>query len=238
MAPHDNLVIDIHLRADKFLRRVDDLKKFLALVTGNSQTSGNPRWSSESRDARALAIVCVMAELESFTKYLIQETHMAINSSAVTMGDLRSSLRQLAAHTTFESLRELNDHSKLWERRKYATTLDACAEPVELPVNRRQAQPPLDGRTLKPEHFNRLWEIYGLPGLSFPSAAWSASLQKMAMLRNDVAHGNISYVEIFQQAGVALSDVERYVDDIVEFLIHLVDSWCQYLSATGYLKGP
>ncbi|MFJ9189357.1 MAE_28990/MAE_18760 family HEPN-like nuclease [Streptomyces globisporus] len=238
MAPHENLVTDIHLRADKFLRRVDDLKKFLALVTGNSQTSGNPRWASESRDARALAIVCVMAELESFTKYLIQETHVAINSSTATVGDLRSSLRQLAAHTTFESLRELNDHSKLWERRKYATTLDVCAEPVDLPVNRRQAQPPLDGKTLKPEHFNRLWEIYGIPGHSFPSATWGTSLQKMAMLRNDVAHGNISYVEIFQQAGVSLSDVERYVDDIVEFLIHLVESWCRYLSATGYLKAP
>jgi hypothetical protein len=179
-----------------------------------------------------------MAELESFTKYLIQETHIAINASNVKVGDLRPSLRQLAAHTTFESLRELNDHGRLWERRKYATTLDACVEPVEFPVNRRQAQPPLDGKTLKPEHFNRLWEIYGLPGLSFPVASWSASLQKMAMLRNDVAHGNIPYSEIFQQAGTAVPDVERYVDDVVEFLIHLVDSWCQYLSGTGYLKTP
>ncbi|MFI2910064.1 HEPN domain-containing protein [Streptomyces sp. PDY-4] len=238
MAPHDSLVTDIHLRADKFLRRVDDLKKFLALVTGSPQRPQNPRWASESRDARALAIVCVMAEMEAFAKYLIQETHMAINGSSVKVGDLRPSLRQLAAHTTFESLRELNDHGKLWERRKYATTLEACSEFVEFPLNRKQAQPPLDGKTLKPEHFNRLWDIYGLPGVSFPFASWSASLQKLAMLRNDVAHGNIPYVEIFQQAGTSVADVERYVDDIVEFLIHLVDSWCQYLSMTGYLKGP
>ncbi|MGF3132784.1 MAE_28990/MAE_18760 family HEPN-like nuclease [Streptomyces albidoflavus] len=238
MAPHEKLVEEIHLRADRFLRRVDDLKNFLALVTGVPQGSGIPRWASESRDARALAIVCVMAEMESFTKYFIQETHAAINSSSVKIGDLRPSLRQLAAHAAFESLRELNDHGKLWERRKYATTLDSCAEPVELPVNRKQAQPPLDGKTLKPEHFNRLWEIYGIPGISFPFATWGASLQKLAMLRNDVAHGNIPYVEVFQQAGVAVSDIERYVDDVVEFLIHLVDSWCLYLSGSGYLKSP
>ncbi|MFF0432393.1 HEPN domain-containing protein [Streptomyces sp. NPDC004327] len=228
---------EIHDRADRFLRRVDDLKNFLALVTGRSAT-GNLQWASESRDARALAIVCSMAELESFTKYLIQDTHSALNASTIQVGDLRATLRQLAAHTTFESLRELNDHGKLWERRRYATTLDACAEPAEFPINRKQAQPPLDGKTLKPEHFNRLWEIYGLPGVSFPVASWGASLQKMAMLRNDVAHGNIAYTEIFQQAGVAIADVERYVDDIVEFLIHLVDSWSQYLNARGYLKSP
>ncbi|MFE3073535.1 HEPN domain-containing protein [Streptomyces sp. NPDC059247] len=236
MAQHDALVNEIHLRADRFLRRVDDLKKFLALVSGHAANTAHVRWDSESRDARALAIVCVMAELESFTKYLIQETHADLNTHTIKVGDLRSSLRQLAAHTTFESLRELNDHSRLWERRKYATTLDSCTEPAEFPINRRQAQPPLDGRTLKPEHFNRLWEIYGLSGLSFPFASWSASLQKMAMLRNDIAHGNIPYIEIFQQAGVRVSDVERYVDDIAEFLIHLVDSWCNYLSTQAYMN--
>ncbi|GAA1070510.1 hypothetical protein F4556_004196 [Kitasatospora gansuensis] len=235
MATHDALIGEVESHGDQLLRRSDDLKKFLALASHSADSSASPRWESEARDARALAVVCTMAELESFTKFIIQETHKEINDSRLSVNKLRPSLRQLAAHTAFESLRELNDHSKLWERRKYATTLEFCGDPAALPVNHKQAQPPLDGRTLKPEHFNRIWEIYGLPGDAFPHSTWGASLIKMSMLRNDVAHGNIPYVEIFQQAGRSVADVERYVNDIGEFAVHLTATWVEYLEHRGYL---
>ncbi|WP_449066021.1 MAE_28990/MAE_18760 family HEPN-like nuclease [Planomonospora algeriensis] len=237
MAPHDALITDIQNQGERLLRRCDDLKKFLALVRPSSNgTAESRRWKSEAQDARALSVICSMAELESFTKFLIQETHREINSSPLSVSDLRPSLRQLAAHTAFESLRDLSDHSKLWERRRYATTLELCTDAISLPIETRHAQPPLDGRTLRPEHFNRVWEIYGLPNIAFPVAAWSASLQKMALFRNDVAHGNISYGEIFQQAGRSVMDVERYVNDVSEFTIHLVDTWIEYLQTQGYSK--
>jgi RiboL-PSP-HEPN len=239
VARHDALILEVQAQGERLLRRCDDLKKFLALVqppaVGTEGTSPNQRWNSEARDARALSAVCTMAELEALTKFLIQETHEELNSSVACVSDLRPSLRQLAAHTTFESLKDLSDHSKLWEKRKYATTLELCTDPVSLPIDFRHAQPPLDGRTLRPEHFNRIWEIYGLANTAFPMASWSASLQKMAHFRNDVAHGNILYVEIFQQAGRSVAEVERYVNDISEFVIHLATSWADYLSNESYL---
>ncbi|MEU8804911.1 MAE_28990/MAE_18760 family HEPN-like nuclease [Spirillospora sp. NPDC048819] len=235
MAIHDALTLEVQAQGERLLRRCDDLKKFLALVRLSPDSKQSTRWESEARDARALAVVCTMAELEAFTKFLIQETHRELNDSGLTVSSLRASLRQLAAHTTFESLRDLSDHSKLWERRKYATTLELCRDPIDLPLERKHAQPPLDGRTLRPEHFNRIWEIYGLSGEAFPVAAWSASLQKLALFRNDVAHGNISYMEVFQQAGRSVSDVERYVNDINEFVIYLATSWVDYLEAQDYL---
>ncbi|MFI9784663.1 HEPN domain-containing protein [Kitasatospora sp. NPDC051984] len=236
MASHDALIAEVQAHGERLLRRSDDLKGFLALAGHKPRDEAGPRWESEARDARALAAICLMAELESFTKSVIQETHKEINESGLSISRLRPSLRQLAAHAAFESLRELNDHSKLWERRRYATTLELCNDPTSLPVNYKQAQPPLDGRTLKPEHFNRIWEIYGIPGEAFPYATWSASLQKMSLFRNDVAHGNIPYVEIFQQAGRSVADVERYVDDLGEFAIHLTTSWVEYLEKSGYLS--
>ncbi|MFZ3595483.1 HEPN domain-containing protein [Streptomyces sp. BH104] len=233
---HEALVLDSQLQGERLLGRCDDLKKFLALVRNSPQGSqSDARWQSEARDARALAVICCMAELEAFAKFLIQETHRELNSSGLPVRRFRSSLRQLAAHATFESLRSLSDHSKLWEKRKYATTLEVCGDPIALPIEIKHAQPPLDGRTLRPHHFNRIWEIYGLPGAPFPFVTWGASLQKMALFRNDVAHGNIPYVEIFQQAGRTVSDVERYVNDISEFSIHLVATWVEYLEAQGYL---
>ncbi|URN12401.1 HEPN domain-containing protein [Streptomyces radiopugnans] len=236
MAKHEGLILKIQDQGERLLLRCDDLKKFLALVRDPPNSQNHPRWQSEARDARALSVICTMAELEACTKLIVQETHAELNNSGLTVSELRPSLRQLAAHATFESLRNLSDHSKLWEKRKYATTLDSCGDPVALPIEVRHAQPPLDGKTLKPEHFNRIWEIYGLPGTSFPAATWAASLQKMALFRNDVAHGNISYVEIFQQAGRSVSDVERYVNDINEFAIHLVTTWVSYLQNQGYLN--
>jgi hypothetical protein len=232
---HDPLILEVQTQGERLLSRCDDLKKFLALVRVSSDDGRELRWNSESKDARAVAVVCAAAELESFTKFVIQETHRELNNSGMAIKSLRPSLRQLAAHATFESLRDLSDHSKLWEKRRYATTLEICVDPIQLPIENRYAQPPLDGRTLRPEHFNRIWEIYGLPDAAFPASAWSASLQKLALFRNDIAHGNLSYYEIFQQAGRSVADVERYVNDLNEFVIHMAASWCDYLNAQGYL---
>jgi hypothetical protein len=231
VAQHDALISEIDDQCERLLRRTDNLKKFLANVRLDTQGA---RWKSEDRDARALAVVCTIAELEAFTKFLIQETHLELNKLGLPLSKLQPNLRQIAAHTTFESLRELSDHSKLWGKRRHATTLEACNDPAEFPVEKKTAQPPLDGKTLKPEHFNRVWEIYGLSGISFPMATWSASLQKMALIRNDVAHGNMPFHEIFQQGGRTVREIEGYVDDIGEFAIHLSESWAFYLRAEGY----
>lgn len=144
-------------------------------------------------------------------------------------------MRQLAAHDAFESLRTLQDHEKLWDARAFATTLEGCGDLLKLPLPRKGPQPPLDGGTLKPGHFNRLWAIYGLPGIAFPEAAWAPSLQKLAGLRNEIAHGTSPFNDIFSQAGVTVAEVERYIDDLSLFSIHLVDSWCKFLASEMYL---
>ena len=106
---------------------------------------------------------------------------------------------------------------------------------AEFPVERNHPQPPLDGKTLKPEHFNRLWEIYSLPGVPFPSLKWQGSLQKLALARNDIAHGNLPYHEVFQEAGRGVSDIEAYVTDVSDFATHLVQTWVTYLRDEMYL---
>lgn len=234
---HDSLVQEITDRGERLLRRYDELKRLLALVQ-NLGSSVSEAWESSARDARGLAIVCSAAELESLTKFLIQQTHRNLNSTIIVTREMRPSIRQVAAHSTFESLRHLQDHSKLWEKRAYATTLDSCLDSVSLPIETKGPQPPLDGKTLRPEHFNRIWEIYGLPGVSFPHSPWALSLQKISSIRNDIAHANLPFDEIFKQPGVSISDIELYIDHLGEFAIHLTSSLIDYLRLRLYLDKP
>ncbi|MFF9200533.1 HEPN domain-containing protein [Streptomyces sp. NPDC014986] len=236
MVKHDGLRKELLDHLGRLLKRTGELKVFLAFTqTTKTDTAG---WTSASRDARALAIVCTMAELESLVKTSVQRTHEELNSAGIQTLQLIPSMRQVVAHTTFESLRTLQDHAKMWERRSFATTLEACSEVAKFPIEKSHPQPPLDGKTLKPEHFYRLWQIYVLPGDPFPNPRWPGSLQKMALARNDLAHGNLPYHEIFQQAGRSISDIEGYVSSVGDFASHFVDSWNEYLAEESYLVKP
>jgi hypothetical protein len=224
---------DITDQSVRVLERIEDLKLFLAFAQTADPDSG--RWESAQRDARALAIVCAVAELEALTRFTIQRAHEELNAASLPVDRFIPSIRQIVAHNTFESLRLLQDPSKMWERRLYATTLETCIEIAQFPIVTNHPQPPLDGRTLRPEHFHRLWNIYSLPGYAFPRSAWNASLVKLALIRNDIAHGNLPYVEIFQQAGRSIKEVEGYVNHMQDFVAHFHDVWSEYMLNQKYL---
>lgn len=235
MGAHDLLVADVSLQCERLLTRTDELKTYLASVA-SLVVQDRTKWSFLGREARSSAIVCTMAELEALTQFLIKKTHEALNSATLSYRELRKCLRQLAAHDAFESLRALQDHEKLWNMRSFATTLEGCGELFKLPLPRKGPQPPLDGGTLKPSHFNRLWAIYGLPDIAFPDPSWAASLQKLAGLRNEIAHGTSSFADIFSQAGATIPEIERYIDDVSSFSIHLIENWTLYLADELYLE--
>lgn len=234
MAPHEQLVADLRLHVDRLLNRVDQLQLLLAQNFDASNEGNLPGFVS--RELRAAAVVGSIAELEALTRSAIQLTHKELNSYGLVLCDISPSIRQLAVHDTFESLRGVMDHGKLWAKRSFATTLETCNQPVSLPIILRGApQPPLDGRTLTPQHYHRLWQIYGLPGTPFPVVSWEGSLQKLALLRNDIAHGNLPVGEIFAQPGRSAPDVRSYINDIGLFSINFTDCWEKYLVKRGYL---
>jgi len=236
VAPHEQLVADLHVHLNRLLTRVDQLQILLSRDFRVSDESDLPGFVD--RELRAAAAVGSIAELESLTKSAIQLTHNELNSCGLVLCDISPTVRQLAVHDTFESLRSLMDHGRLWEKRYFATTLETCNQQVSLPITLQGApQPPLDGRTLTPKHYHRLWQIYNLPKTPFPEVSWEGSLQKLALLRNDIAHGNLPISEIFAQPGRSASDVRYYINDIGLFSINFTDCWESYLTNRGYLAG-
>lgn len=233
MVPHEALRLEISDHLGRLLKRTSELKVFLAFTqTADLNVVG---WLSGSRDARALAVICTMAELESLVKTTVQRTHEELNTSSIPLKLLIPSVRQVVAHADFESLRAIQDHAKMWDKRWYTTTLERCGDFAKFPVEKSHPQPPLDGRTLKPEHFFRLWQIYSLPDAAFPDQRWPGALQKMALIRNDIAHGSLPYHEIFQHAGRDIPDIEKYVTHIESFAGHFTTAWSRYLREELYL---
>lgn len=224
---------DICAFGERTLNRIDGLKTFLlhARVIDNVDARLQ---QSLMREARASCVVYSMAELEALVNSVLRRINCEINSLNLPTKHVKSSLRALGAHTIFESLRDLSDAERLWTHRSTVTSYDTCESVVRLPISNRTAQPPLDGRTLSPAHFDRIWKIYELPGIPFPSVSTRMTLSKMQGLRNDLAHGNLEFHEIFSQPGMAAPDIERYLDDIAIIAINLVESVTIYIRDSHY----
>jgi hypothetical protein len=93
---------------------------------------------------------------------------------------------------------------------------------------------PLDGRTLRPEHFETIWRVFGLPGAPLPSGRHSFALNDLADGRNAVAHGRSSPT-MFGRSKV-MADVVRIVDFIEEVVLATAVAADTYLRAHQYRR--
>ncbi len=230
MAEHEHIVDRLSQRLDRLQRRAEYLLRLLSGVEAapDSQSVLN------SEEARAHAIVSIVAELEALVRETLKEVHRTINAEQIASSELSRCVRQLAAHAHFDSLRDSSRHDNIWTARAAVTSLDVDHRLVTLPLPMKGPQPPLDGRTLIPEHFRRIWSVYGLPGEPFPTASTATSLQKLALARNDIAHGNLPFEEALQEPGRELRHVRQYLADIRELAQHFIAAWSSYLEGEMY----
>lgn len=220
---------DFLVRGEEALVRISKLKTFL-IMSQEMDSVDHTKWYFLTQEARAASIVGVMAELEGLTRSFLVHINTLINDQAHPVAALKPCVRALAGHAHFDSLRDTNDSSTIWAKRAAVTTFEVCSEASVLPIPTRGPQPPLDGKTLTPAHFIRIWSVYGIPATPFAEVGWAQTLQKLAGLRNDIAHGNIPFDEIFRSSrnGTSGADVERYLEEIELFVISLVDKWKDY----------
>jgi hypothetical protein len=219
--------------AERFLRRADRLQTFMLHTAALAKTEPE-KFNPMTQEARAGVIVYSMAELEALTTSLLLAVNRAINAQKLPHVDLLPSLRSLADHSTFESLRIIKDADTVWTHRAMVTSYEARQDLVQLPAQEGFLLPPLDGRTLTPAHFQRIWNVYGLTSEIFPPGANPMTLTKLSLVRNDLAHGNIPFFQVFQQPGYTVTQVERYLSEMCLFAIHLAATLANYVDSGGY----
>jgi len=206
------------------------------LNANDLQRTNHSKWRFLSQEARAACIVGSMAELEALTRTFLVTLSQEINAGNHRVKDLKQSLRCLAGDSHFESLRSTNDAESLWQRRQFLTSLEDCAEIATLPIPTKGAQPPLDGKTLTPAHFNRIWTVLDIPGDPLPALAIQPTLTKLKGLRNDIARANLPCEEVLHTAGTTVPAIEKYMDHMTDLVIHLADNWERYTLDQGYLQ--
>lgn len=221
-----------------YLDRLDELRRFLAVADAIEDSRAIP-WRYAKREARGSAIVCSMAELEALVVGVLCHVNGSINESETAVALLRPSLRPLAAHRELTSLAALSDAEKVWRQREIVTCLDSNTKPAVLPVQighvAREPQPPLDGRTLKPHHLQRICLVSGVVVGSVIHTHQTLSLKKLSDARNDIAHGSMPFHTVFSRAGFRTDDIRADLDSFDEIGFRLVGSFDRYLAEESYL---
>jgi len=98
-------------------------------------------------------------------------------------------------------------------------------DPTAVTININESV--LDGRTIRSEHFECIWKVFGFPLPHHPSPKHGLALTDLADGRNNVAHGNVDPI-LFGRSKAA-PDLIRIADLLDESLMHL------YYAADTYL---
>lgn len=178
---------------------------------------------------RAQVYVWLAALLERFVRDTLQALVTELNSLSVPSKDLRLSLFSLVCDPSIESIKG--------RRRQTTWACRVALFEIPLSADRCSLHPeivPLDGKTLRGEHFDNIWVVFGLPGQSLPTPQHRAALRELADGRNDVAHGNVHPLDFGRSKTTAdLLSLAGRVEDVV---YHVATTIQEYIDKRYYLR--
>jgi hypothetical protein len=168
---------------------------------------------------RAAAYVWLAALLERIVRDALQATLREISLLTIPVKHLRFSLFSLLCDAEFASIAE-RSRSNSWEQKIAVLLRTAEANPAFLSEDIL----PLDGRTIRGEHFDTIWLVLGLSAPSVPSPLHRIALKDLADGRNEVAHGHIDPVTFGRSK--ATSDMIRIATRVDEVTCPLPPYQC------------
>ena len=178
---------------------------------------------------RASAYVWLAALLERITRDALQATLREITQLAVPVKDLRFSLFSLLCDAEFASIADRSRNSS-WEQKIAVFLRTAEAKPALLAENIL----PLDGRTIRSEHFDTIWLVLGIGAPSVPSPLHRIALKDLADGRNEIAHGHIDPVTFGRSK--ATNDMLGIAKRVEEVIVHLLGSLDAYVDKKLYTR--
>lgn len=178
---------------------------------------------------RAISYVWTAAVLEKFMKDLCAGLLEEINATAISQSDLRLTLFPLLFPPEVDRIRSAK---KIASLSSLATLLSEVSTPSTTPF--LTATHPLDGRTIRTQHVEVTWLLFGISTPCWPSLAHRLALEEVADRRNDVAHANADPLTIGRRRGT--SDLCRLLGLIEDLVLHLWTGADDYLSSGGYRR--
>jgi hypothetical protein len=178
---------------------------------------------------RASAYVWLAALLERIVRDSLQATLREVTQLAVPVRDLRFSLFSLLCDAEFASIAD-RSRSSSWEQKIAVFLRTAEVKPALLAENIL----PLDGRTIRGEHLDTIWLVFGLSAPSVPSPLHRIALKDLADGRNEIAHGHIDPVTFGRSK--ATNDMLGIAKRVDEVILHLLGSLDAYVDKKQYTR--
>lgn len=178
---------------------------------------------------RASSYVYLAASIEVHLNDTLTALVDEITASVSRTLDLRLSLFAIASSPVFDAISDVRG-LKNWSRRCEVLSTIESTDPLRMD----SGDLPLDGRTIRPEHFESVWRVFGLPGVPLPGSLHSLALRDLADSRNDVAHGNQRLAVVAGRKSI--DDMLRMVVRVEEIGLHLWTAASKYLSQKSYLR--
>jgi RiboL-PSP-HEPN len=210
----------------EFSARLDSIRQDLYYCDVNF-AKGRAR--EVGRNVRAAAYVYAAAAVEHVVMELLAATLAEITAACVELRNVRLSLFVLARASHFDSLQQLRG-LKMWTKRSEVFGDIDSQSLCVLDVSNL----PIDGRTVRPEHLETVWSIFGFSSLAMPDPLGKLALNELADARNSVAHGEDRPSQIGGQTSV--TDMLRLLDRVEGVVIHMWTSISDYLVNQRYLR--
>lgn len=181
------------------------------------------------QDIQASVYVLLGAAIEKFTNQMVNAVADEITAQNIPYCDLSLNLLSISIGGPFLALQDVRG-LKMWRKRVELLSHAQSQQVATL----SSAHMPLDGRTIRPDHYEIIWMVFGFAGSSLPDARTGLALKMIADYRNLVAHGDEDPATV-----AGLQSVEallRLIDQIDSLGVHIYDSAIDYLDARRYLR--
>jgi hypothetical protein len=184
------------------------------------------------RNARlkASAYIWLAASIEKYIKSSLGCMLIELNTLQLTKGQIKHSLFALERSPIFASLTP-NKSLKNWQ--KQTTIFNDVDSSIDIVTFNLQILP-LDGRTIKAEHLETIWTVFGLSGSCVPHAVHRLALSDLAGGRNDLAHGSVDPT-VFGRNKVN-TDLLKLIVRIEDVVLHTYEKFDEYLNSNMYLR--
>ena len=178
----------------------------------------------------ASSYVWISAILERFFKSTLEALFYEMNAVGIQHDQLKPSLFSATCSSELLSLKDLNDHKKIWPRRVQMFSRLWQSQTVTF----KMTDIPYDGRTIRPDHLRIAWAVFGINGNPFPTPLHELSLTEIADGRNNVAHGETDPITFGR--GKNPTDFLKTISRIEDIIIHMGTETESYLKNSGYIR--
>lgn len=174
------------------------------------------------------AYIWMAATLERSVPRVLAALLDLIESSGVACDKLKPGIWSILVGGQLAALQDLRGMNMLRKRLELLTHLRGKGA-----ASLSASHLPLDGRTLRPEHFDMIWRVFSLDGDALPSLFHRTALTEIADTRNDLAHGKKDPLTI--GALKTRAEILRRVGQTGDIIEHLVLSTQDCLDNNRYL---